>query len=140
MIESYELSNHPSLALAIATIDKISDKAIPEGTYLHSDQGSLYNHPQFQKRLKKNNFIQSMLRKGTPIDNSPMESFFGTFKSESLYNPLIKILDVNTLIDKSIACIDYYNNERIQKKLGYQTPAQFKANELLRLKKEESAI
>jgi transposase InsO family protein len=41
---------------------------------------------------------------------------------------------------QGIAHIDYYNNERIQKKLGYQTPAQFKANELLRLKKEESAI
>lgn len=101
MIESCEISKHPSLALAIATIDKISDKAIPESTYLHSDQGSLYNHLQFQKRLEENNFIQSMSRKGTPIDNSPMESFFGTFKSELLYNPLIKILDANTLTDIS---------------------------------------
>jgi len=137
MIESFEISRHPSLALAIATIEKINDKTIPEGTYLHSDQGSLYNHLQFQMRLEEQNIIQSMSRKGTPIDNSPMESFFGTLKSELLYNPLIKILDIDDLIDKTIAYIDYYNNDCIQKKLGYQTPAQFKINEILRLKKEE---
>ena len=107
------------------------------GHNLHSDQGSLYNHLQFQMRLEEQNIIQSMSRKGTPIDNSPMESFFGTLKSELLYNPLIKILDIDDLIDKTIAYIDYYNNDCIQKKLGYQTPAQFKINEILRLKKEE---
>lgn len=137
MIESFEISKHPSLTLAIATIDRISEKAIPEGTYLHSDQGGIYNNPKFQERLEKNNFIQSMSRKGTPIDNAPMESFFGTFKSELLYNPLIEIPDNDALIDESIKYIDYYNNERIQKKLGYQTPAQFKASELLRIKKQK---
>lgn len=139
MIESCEISKHPSLALAIATIDKIDGKSIPEGTYFHSDQGSLYNHPYFQKKLESGNFIQNMSRKGTPIDNSPMESFFGTLKSELLYNPLIKIQDTTTLIEEIKRYIYYYNYDRIQKRLGYQTPAQFKVNELLRLKNKESA-
>ena len=54
-------------------------------------QGSIYNNLRFQKKLEKNNIIQSMSRKGTPLDNSPMESFFSTLKSEVIYNPLIKI-------------------------------------------------
>jgi len=70
-----------------------------------------------------------MSRKGTPIDNSPMESFFGTLKSELLYNPLIDIKNCNIEVEIQ-NYIWYYNNERIQKSLGYLTPIQFKQKEL----------
>lgn len=62
-----------------------------------------------------------MSRKGTPIDNSPMESFFGTLKSELLYNPLIDLKN-SDITNEIINYISYYNNERIQKSLGYLTP------------------
>lgn len=68
-----------------------------------------------------------MSRKGTPIDNSPMESFFGTMKSELLYNPLINIQNDREMIDNINEYINYYNNERIQKKLGYLTSSEFKS-------------
>ena len=45
-------------------------------------------------------------------------SYFGIFKSELLYNPLIKIFNIADLIDKTIEYTNYYNNERIQKKPG----------------------
>ncbi|MEL3906364.1 MAG: IS3 family transposase [Treponema sp.] len=53
-----------------------------------------------------------------------MEHFFGTLKVGSGYNELIKIRtptekEVRTLIDNFIT---YYNNERIQKNLGWQPP------------------
>jgi len=129
VIEVFEIDYHQSLNLAINMINKFKDNSIKEGTIFHSDQGALYNSLAFQKILEENNFIQSMSRKGTPIDNSPMESFFGTLKSELLYNPLIDIknLDIKIEIEKYIW---YYNNERIQKSLGYLTPMQFKQNEL----------
>lgn len=77
-----------------------------------------------------------MSRKETPIDNSPMESFFGTLKSELLYNPLIDLKDKN--VKKEILdYIWYYNNERIQKSLGYLTLMQYKKKEIERLKKEK---
>ena len=93
---------------------------------MHSDQGGLYTSGAFRELLEKNNFIQSLSRKGTPIDNSPMESFFGTLKSELIYNPLITICDKNDLIKELHEYLEYYNNERIQKKLGYLTPAEYK--------------
>jgi len=34
----------------------------------------------FQRELKDKNFIQSMSRKGAPIDNSPMEGFFAVIR------------------------------------------------------------
>ena len=136
MIESVEISNHATLVTVMRMFEKIKNQAIPEGTIFHSDQGSLYNSLKFQEELEKNNFIQSMSRKGTPIDNSPMESFFSTLKSEVIYNPLVKIESHEDLIREIKEYIEYYNNERIQKGLGYLTPKQFKEKELIRISME----
>lgn len=136
MIESVEISRHATLVTVIKMFKKIKDKSIAEGTIFHSDQGSVYNSLKFQKELAKNNFIQSMSRKGTPIDNSPMESFFSTLKSEVIYNPLVKIESYEDLIKEIKEYIKYYNNERIQKGLGYLTPKQFKEKELVRISME----
>lgn len=136
MIESVEISKHATLVTVMKMFEKIKDKAIAEETIFHSDQGSVYNSLKFQKELEKNNFIQSMSRKGTPIDNSPMESFFSTLKSEVIYNPLVKIESYEELIKEIKEYIEYYNNERIQKGLGYLTPKQFKEKELVRISME----
>lgn len=136
MIESVEISKHATLVTVMKMFEKIKDKSIAEGTIFHSDQGSVYNSLKFQKELEKNNFIQSMSRKGTPIDNSPMESFFSTLKSEVIYNPLVKIESYEDLIKEIKEYIEYYNNERIQKGLGYLTPKQFKEKELARISME----
>lgn len=136
MIESREIGKSATLVTVMKMFDKIKDKSIPEGTIFHSDQGSLYNSPKFQEELEKNNFIQSMSRKGTPIDNSPMESFFSTLKSEVIYNPLVKIESYEDLIKELEEYFEYYNNERIQKGLGYLTPRQFKEKELVRISME----
>lgn len=129
VIEANVIANNSSISIVIEMLEQIKDKSLPEGTIFHSDQGSVYNSLQFQKILEDNNFIQSMSRKGTPIDNSPMESFFGTLKSELLYNPLIDIKNCD-MIEEVENYIDYYNNKRIQKSLGYLTPMQFKQKQL----------
>lgn len=136
MIESKEVGRSATLVTVMKMLERIKDKSIAEGTIFHSDQGGLYNSPKFQKELEKNNFIQSMSRKGTPIDNAPMESFFSTLKSEVIYNPLVKIESYEDLIEELEEYFEYYNNERIQKGLGYLTPKQFKEKELARISME----
>ena len=125
-IESSEISTKATLVTVMKMIEKVSKNSIPEGTIFHSDQGGLYNSLKFQKKLEENNFIQSMSRKGTPIDNAPMESFFSTLKSEVIYNPLVEINSFEELVKELEDYIDYYNNKRIQKGLGYLTPNEFK--------------
>jgi putative transposase len=115
MIESWDISYNASLKVAINPLLSIKDKALPEGTFMHSDQGGLYTSGVFKELLESNNIIQSLSRKGTPIDNSPMESFFGTLKSELLYNPLIKINNDSEMINALEEYFNYYNNDRIQK-------------------------
>lgn len=133
MIESIEIGKHANIKMAIKMFENIKGKAIPEGTILHSDQGAIYNSLKYQKLLEKNNFIQSMSRKGTPIDNAPMESFFSTLKSELIYNPLVEFKSYEDLIEKIKEYIEYYNTKRIQKKLGYLTPSEFKEKCLMTL-------
>lgn len=133
VVEGAEMGESASLIMALKTFDKIKNKSIKEGTILHSDQGSLYNSLKYQKELEKNNFIQSMSRKGTPTDNAPMESFFSSLKSEVLYNPLIEIKSFEDLKRKVREYIEYYNTRRIQKGLGYLTPNEFKKRELEKL-------
>ena len=126
VIEAVEVSYSPSMKLVIDTINQVKNKAIEEGTFFHSDQGFQYTHPIVQKILKDNNFLQSMSRKGKPIDNSPTESFFSTLKTELIYNKKIQIENDKKLIQEIIDYIYYYNNDRIQKSLGYLTPIEFK--------------
>lgn len=137
MLEGFAVKNYQTRELIRESFENILNKSLPEGTILHSDQGTLYNNVQLQNELKDKNFIQSMSRKGTPIDNAPMESFFGCYKSEVLYNTNISIVSKDDLIRETWQYYHYYNNVRIQKRLGYLTPAEFKDHELIRIKKEK---
>lgn len=57
-----------------------------------------------------------MPRPGTPLDNAPVESFFGTLKTECLYRYNIQTFEqAKTLICQYIW---FYNHERIQQKTG----------------------
>ena len=50
-----------------------------------------------------NNLLASMSRPGTPIDNSPIESFFSTMKAEWLSNPHdMTIVEIGLEIDEYI--------------------------------------
>jgi transposase InsO family protein len=53
--------------------------------FIHSDQGSHYTSPRYQKLLKKYELGQSMSRRGNCWDNAPQESFFGHLKDEVNY-------------------------------------------------------
>jgi transposase InsO family protein len=65
-----------------------------------------------------------MSRKGNCWDNAPMESFFGTLKTELVYHE-----DYRTRSEARLSIFDYiesfYNNARLQEKLGYLSPNDF---------------
>ncbi len=55
-----------------------------------------------------------MSRKGTPIDDSPMESFHGILKKETLYNnDISSIQEYQALVEDWIL---FYNTSRIKSK------------------------
>ena len=55
-----------------------------------------------------------MSRKGTPIDDSPMESFHSILKKETLYNNDITSLQEYIALVEN--WIEFYNTKRIKNK------------------------
>ncbi|WP_371514482.1 IS3 family transposase [Solibacillus sp. R5-41] len=99
---------------------------LPEGCILHSDQGSVYTSYAYQKAAKEKGITMSMSRKGTPADNSPIESFHSTLKSETFYLDDIYRTTNARVIQIVEEYITYYNNIRIQTKLNSQSPVQYR--------------
>ena len=74
------------------------------------------------------NTKQSMSRKGNCYDNAPMESFFGTLKSELLY--LHKYNSMHEFENDLKDYMKYYNNDRIRLKLNGMSPVKYRAKYL----------
>ena len=129
-ILAYNLSNNLAIDIVTETINKLvklKSFKLHKDAFIHSDQGSHYTSPIFQKLLKKYNLGQSMSRRGNCWDNAPQESFFGHMKDEIDYKSCETIEELKILIDDYM---DYYNNERCQWNLKKLTPVQYR-NQLL---------
>jgi len=90
----------------------------------HSDRGSQYAALEFRERLNKAGIVASMSRKGNCYDNSFVESFFHTLKTELVYQTKFA-----TREEAKRAIFEYievfYNRERIHSSIGYMTPEEF---------------
>jgi transposase InsO family protein len=60
------------------------------GLIHHSDRGSQYCSYEYGKILEQFKMMASMSRKGNCYDNAPMESFWGTLKSERTHHKRYK--------------------------------------------------
>lgn len=129
-ILAYNLSNSLAIDIVTETINRlieVNSIKLHKDAFIHSDQGSHYTSPIFQKLLKKNNLAQSMSRRGNCWDNAPQESFFGHMKDEINYKNCTTIEELQDMIDDYM---DYYNNHRCQWNLKKLTPTQYR-NQLL---------
>lgn len=97
----------------------------------HSDRGFQYTNRVFQNKLTTRSMTVSMSRVGRCIDNGPMESFWGTLKSEMYY--LTKFHDINILKHEIDQYITFYNEQRYQEKLKGLTPIQYRNQALNQL-------
>jgi len=91
----------------------------------HSDRGFQYTSKAFKKKLEDAQMTQSMSRVARCIDNGPMEAFWGMLKSEMYY--LKKFQSYAELEQAVIDYIEYYNNDRYQKRLKCMAPLEYRA-------------
>jgi len=79
----WALSNSPNSDLtANALTMAYESRKHPEGVLFHSDQGSHYTSVKFRQQVWRYRITQSMSRRGNCWDNSPMERFFRSLKTE----------------------------------------------------------
>lgn len=95
-----------------------------KGLIQHSDRGSQYCSYEYSMLLDQLGIKASMSRKGNCYDNAPMESFWGTLKSELIYHRRYKTRQ--EAINEITEYIEiFYNRQRRQAKLGFLSPAAF---------------
>lgn len=124
-ILGHYVSSSLKLNLVYRTLDNLSENGfeVPLESYIHSDQGFHYTHPEFQKIVKEMGFRQSMSRRGNCWDNAPIESFFGHLKDEIDIRNCKTIEELNSLINEYVL---NYNTSRYQWELKKMTPNQYR--------------
>ncbi|MGY4828076.1 IS3 family transposase [Sphaerotilaceae bacterium SBD11-9] len=90
----------------------------------HSDQGSQYTSEHFQNLLEDQGITCSMSRAGEVWDNSAMESFFSSLKTERTARKVYRTRgQARSDVFDYIEC--FYNPTRRHSTLGYLSPVQF---------------
>ena len=125
-IVAYDVSEHPNMLQIKRMMFMFEDRYGSDlnGAILHSDQGWQYQQKWFQDFLETHNMKQSMSRKGTCLDNSPTENFFGRLKEEMFYGQEWRYESIQDLKLAIKRYISYYNNQRIVTLLR-TSPAQY---------------
>lgn len=102
----------------------VSARRPAAGLIHHSDRGSQYCSREYQALLGRHEMRCSMSRKGNCYDNAPVESFFGTLKTELVHHRRYQTRaeaegEIKEYIDL------FYNRQRRQARLGYLSPAAY---------------
>jgi transposase InsO family protein len=114
-VVAYKISKFNNNQLVIDTLNEaLGKRKDVSGLIIHSDQGFQYTSFEYKVICESNGITVSMSRKGTPIDDSPMESFHSILKKETLYNN-----DITSLQEYIILVEDwilFYNTTRLKSK------------------------
>lgn len=103
-----------------------SYKSLPKlkSGIVNTDQGAVYFSYEYIELAQKLEFDRSMSHKGHCWENCPIENWFSQLKEEWI-RPLGKITTKEAM-EETKKYVEWYNTQRIQKKLGYLSPIQYK--------------
>ena len=119
----------PTLGRALATDAlemALRQRSPDEGLIHHSDRGCQYASEDQREILTDHCMLGSMSRRGNCLDNAPVESFFGTLKTERVRRRRYRTRsearrDLFQYIEV------FYNRKRLHSALGYVSPVEFEA-------------
>lgn len=98
------------------------------GVVWHSDRGSQYTSNLVAQYCRDQGIRRSMGRRGVCWDNAAAESFFSTFKLETLYNLETRRFDDANHARRAIfRWIAWYNQRRRHSRADYLSPADYEA-------------
>ena len=120
----HSLSNDTDLIISMFNNLPADSQHLIDNMLIHSDQGKLYRTVRYHDFLRSHSIVQSMSRRANCYDNATAESFFGTFKSETMR--LYPITSLDQLAKELNEYATYYNEVRLKSTLGYKSPFQYR--------------
>lgn len=120
--QGWTISKSPNAELAKAALNHAIRRQQPDTSKLmfHSDQGVQYSAKLFTQHLVRLKITQSMSRRGNCWDNSVMERFFRSLKSERLNH--LNFTHHAAVISTVESYLYFYNYKRLHSSVGYITP------------------
>ena len=94
----------------------------------HTDRGNEFKNQTIEELLETFDIGRSLSHKGCPYDNAVAEATFKIIKTEFVWNETFTNLKELKL--KLWDYVNWYNHHRIHSSLGYQTPVQYRENNL----------
>ncbi len=121
----YALDSRMTQSLVMQALFRaVAAKRPGKGLIHHSDRGSQYCAHAYQKLLRQFGMQASMSRKGNCWDNAPMESCWGSLKTELVHHRRFATREqARREITEYIEI--FYNRIRKQARLGHLSPAAF---------------
>lgn len=112
---AYKISNRMTTDIVVDVLNEaLSKQKDVTGLILHSDRGFQYTSYEYKAICEANGIKISMSPKGSPVDNSPIESYHSSLKRETLYSYNITSLkEYITLVEEWLL---FYNTSRIRLK------------------------
>jgi transposase InsO family protein/transposase-like protein len=120
----FRVSRKSSTHLVTSTFkEAFAKRGCPQDLTFHSDRGGQYISDTFDKLLRQCGVRRSFSATNRPYDNAVAETFFATFKKEEAYR---RDYSSEQNFRKSVEqYIQFYNEARPHKTLGYKTPMRF---------------
>jgi putative transposase len=123
-IVGWAMDEHLEASLVERALLVALGRRLPDpGLLHHSDQGSPYTSHLIQALLAKHEIQVSMRGVGNCYDNAPMESFFGTLKTECATAPFATRAEARRVIFEYLEV--WYNRQRLHSAIGYLPPVEF---------------
>jgi len=121
-IVGWNMDKKMTKELCLVALDRALSLRNPSNKLIHhSDRGSQYTSKEYISRLKENEIIISMSRKGNCYDNACIESFHASIKKELVYRTRFNTrAQAKRAIWKYI--MSFYNERRSHSTLGYVSP------------------
>lgn len=127
-VVGWAMDHSPNSDLVIDALLMAFERRRPDRRVVHhSDRGAVYTSLAFSQRLADLELVQSFGSTGDCYDNAAVEAVWATLKRELAWIHGRRTWTTRNLLRSVI--FDYiegfYNPERIQKRLGYRSPADY---------------
>ena len=126
-IIGYSAGEHKTAELVKAAFQSV-EGSLEDICLFHTDRGNEFKNQTIEELLETLHRKRSLSHKGCPYDNAVAEATFKIIKTEFIWNETFT--DISELKRKLWDYVHWYNHHRIHSSLGYQTPVQYRQNNL----------